>query len=215
MKDRLQNIKLEGKSIDQYVKEFKEICVGLAAIQKPVDEDTKVITFAKGLGTEYGTFRTVMLGKPPYPTLAQFIIALRGFDIREEKTSDKTNNPSTMDPNMSFNAQRAAYYARGRGRKSRGTGSYGYNFNSKGRGFRPAAQYNPNAVVHQNSRTPQSQPTFFRNNGSQVASQQSQNTSNASTQNQEECQICGYTNHTALTTITVGIFHIKGSHLKP
>lgn len=45
------------------------ICDGLAAIHKPMDEDNNVINFAGGLGPKYNTFRTVMLGKAPYPTL--------------------------------------------------------------------------------------------------------------------------------------------------
>lgn len=73
-----------SKTVDDYVKEFKGICDSLTAIHKPLDEDNKVIYFEKGLGNKYKTPRTVMLGKPPYPTFTQFANALSGFEMREE-----------------------------------------------------------------------------------------------------------------------------------
>ena len=45
----------------------------------------KMINFARGLGHNYKTFMTVMLGKTPYPTFNQFINALRGFYMREDE----------------------------------------------------------------------------------------------------------------------------------
>ena len=45
----------------------------------------KMINFARGLGHNYKTFMTVMLGKTPYPTFNQFVNALRGFDMREDE----------------------------------------------------------------------------------------------------------------------------------
>lgn len=120
-----------AKKLDEYLKEFKGICVGLAAIHKPVDEDSKVINFARGLVLKYRTFRTVMLGKAPYPTLNQFVNALRGFDMREDNEEVPQENH-----NMAFSAKRG----RGRGRRgynhnqNRGNS----NYNLRGRGFRPA-----------------------------------------------------------------------------
>jgi len=75
LKQQLQNIKLGSKKLDEYLKEFKGICDCLAA-HKPFDEE---INFARGLGPKYRTFRTVMLGKAPYPTLRQFVNALKRF----------------------------------------------------------------------------------------------------------------------------------------
>ena len=45
----------------------------------------KMINFARGLGHNYKTFRTVMLVKTPYPTFNQFVNALKGVDMREEE----------------------------------------------------------------------------------------------------------------------------------
>lgn len=77
-------MKLGSKSIEEYIKEFKGIYDSLMAIQKPLDEDSKVINFARGLGSKYKILRTVMLGKAPYPTFNQFVNALRGFDMRDD-----------------------------------------------------------------------------------------------------------------------------------
>lgn len=100
-KQQLQSVRLGTKKIDEYIKKFKGICDSLAAIHKPVDEDSKVVDFSRGLGLKYKTFKTVMLGKAPYPTLNQFVNALRGFDIREDK-----DNVSQQNQNMIFSAQR-------------------------------------------------------------------------------------------------------------
>lgn len=49
LKNQLQNVKLDGKTVDEYLEEFKGVCDGLAAINKPLDEDSKVVSFARGL----------------------------------------------------------------------------------------------------------------------------------------------------------------------
>ncbi|WMV41791.1 hypothetical protein MTR67_035176 [Solanum verrucosum] len=85
LKQHLQNVRLGTKKIDEYIKKFKGICDGLTAIHKPVDEDNKVINFDRGLGLKYKTFKIVMSGKAPYPTLNQFVKALMGFDIRVDE----------------------------------------------------------------------------------------------------------------------------------
>ncbi|OIT28917.1 hypothetical protein A4A49_65065, partial [Nicotiana attenuata] len=91
----------------------------------------KVINFARGLGPKYKTFRTMMLGKAPYPTLSQLVTSLRGFDLREDEGDDSQQ----VNHNMAFAAQRT-YNNRGRGRRGN------MNYSSRGRGFRPAGQNN-------------------------------------------------------------------------
>lgn len=46
LKQQIQSIRMCSKNVDKYVKEFKGICDSLAAIHKPLDEDSKVINFA-------------------------------------------------------------------------------------------------------------------------------------------------------------------------
>lgn len=104
MKQQLQTVNLGTKSIDEYIKEFKGICDSLVAIHKPMDEDIKVINFARGLGNKYKTFRTVMLGKPPYPTFNQFVTALRGFEMREEADDIQQTH---IESTVAFAAQKS------------------------------------------------------------------------------------------------------------
>lgn len=68
LKQQFQAVKLGTKIIDEYIKEFKRIWNSRIAIHKSLDEDSKTINFDRGLGSKYKTRRTVMLGKPPYPT---------------------------------------------------------------------------------------------------------------------------------------------------
>ncbi|OIT38994.1 hypothetical protein A4A49_56276, partial [Nicotiana attenuata] len=129
LKQQLQTVTLGTKSIDEYIKEFKGICDSLTAIHKPLDEDKKVINFARGLGSKYKTFCTVMLGKPPYPTFNQFVNALRGFEMRED--IDEQVQQSNLESTVAFVAQKSQGRGRGnfyRGRgNQRGGGNKGFN----------------------------------------------------------------------------------------
>ncbi|KAH0647646.1 hypothetical protein KY290_033637 [Solanum tuberosum] len=69
LKQQLQTVKLGTKSIDEYIKEFKGICDSLVAIHKPMDEDSKVINFARGLGNKYKTFRSCDVRETTIPYL--------------------------------------------------------------------------------------------------------------------------------------------------
>ena len=82
-------MRLGTETIDEYIKEFKGICDDFATIHNSVDEDRKMINFSRGLGHNYKTFRTVMLVKKPYPTFNQFVNALRGFNMREDETTNR------------------------------------------------------------------------------------------------------------------------------
>ena len=159
---------LGTKTIDEYIKESKRICDGLASIHKPVDNDSKVINFVAGLGFKYKTFRIVMLGKSLYPTLNQFVNALRGFDIREDEEEVPQKNH-----NMAFSAQRGS----GRGNYSKKKGNN--NFNSKESGFKPVGQ----GTCPYNSRNGSGNNP---SSGSHVK------------EKFDACQICGRNNHTAL-----------------
>lgn len=139
-----------------------------------MDDDRKVINFARGLGPKYRTFRTVMLGKAPYPTLSQLIIALRGFDLRE----DEEDNSQQVNHNMAFAAQKSP--------NNRGRGNYynrRANYNFRGRGFRPAEQGN-------NQTTQEHSTQQYQGSGNAPKGQENSGSSS--------CQICGRNNHTAL-----------------
>ncbi|OIT03203.1 hypothetical protein A4A49_57448, partial [Nicotiana attenuata] len=88
--------------------------------------EDKVINFARGLGSKYKTLRTVMLGKAPYPTFNQFVIALRGFEMREDGEEHVTQ--TNLDSAVAFTAQKT----QGRGRAN----SFRGRENQRGRGNR-------------------------------------------------------------------------------
>ena len=44
-----QSVMIETKKIDEYMKKFKGICDGYAAIHKPLDKNSKIINFARDL----------------------------------------------------------------------------------------------------------------------------------------------------------------------
>lgn len=95
--------------------------IELTAIHKPLDEDNKVVSFAKVLGSKYKNLRIIMWGKPPY----QFANALRGFDM-----SGKDGKKDHVDQAMAFQAQRTqGSFGRGRRNFYRGRGE------GRGRGF--------------------------------------------------------------------------------
>ncbi|KAL5750215.1 hypothetical protein ACOSP7_024818 [Xanthoceras sorbifolium] len=56
LKRLLMGIKKGSCSIDKYLKDFKNICDNLTAIQKPVFDIDKVLQFASGLGNQYMDF---------------------------------------------------------------------------------------------------------------------------------------------------------------
>jgi len=190
LKQQLQTIRLGNKSTDEFLKEFKGICDGLAAIHKPVNEDSKVKNFARELGPKYKTFRTVMLGKPPYPTLNQLINALRGFDLREDDGEESQHvNHNTAFTAQQVNQNRSNNY-KGRGNSYSKRGNM--NYNSRGRGFRPSGQ-----STHQAA--------------------QGQGTENPSREKEEvvACQICGRNNHTALKCFYMWDFSYQASEDLP
>ncbi|PHU30182.1 hypothetical protein BC332_02275 [Capsicum chinense] len=96
------SVRLGNKKVDEYIKKFKGICDGLSTKHKLVDEDSKVINFARGLVLKYKTFRTVMLGKTPYPTLNQWLGWKSKWQQNKEKNANKSckicgrNNHTTL-----------------------------------------------------------------------------------------------------------------------
>lgn len=63
-----------AKKLDQYLKEFKGIYDDLVAIHKPINEDCKVINFARGPCIKYRA--SIMIGKAPYHKLISLSMLL-------------------------------------------------------------------------------------------------------------------------------------------
>lgn len=97
----MQHTKKGSQSLVDYLKTFKTIFDGLVAIQKPVDEDDRVVYLSQGLGPKYETLVTSMVSKPPFPTYAQFVTALQSYDLRLQNAMEE----KSIDPNMAFVSQ--------------------------------------------------------------------------------------------------------------
>ncbi|KAL5786305.1 hypothetical protein ACOSQ2_008697 [Xanthoceras sorbifolium] len=115
LKRLLMGIKKGSRSIDEYLKDFKNICDNLAAIQKPVSDIDKVLQFASGLGNQYIDFRTAMLSKPPLPSFQQFLLALQGHE--QTLLSNHEEEKRSIEHAQAFFSQRG-----GRGRARKGGG---------------------------------------------------------------------------------------------
>lgn len=137
LKDKLRSLKLGGNQpIKDYIREFKGVCDNLAAINKPVPEDDKVLMLAQGCGGRYKIIRSVMFSKPPYPSFKQFVNAIEAYDMREgDDGREQKNENLPVDQSMAFTAQ-GNQQGRGRGSNH----SRGRSFYSGVRGFRPVAQ---------------------------------------------------------------------------
>lgn len=80
LKQQMQDLKLTTQSLLDYLKSFKKMFNGLAAIQRPVNEDDNVIYIYRGLKNDCNAFVTSMLAKPPFPTYSQFVTAMQSFE---------------------------------------------------------------------------------------------------------------------------------------
>lgn len=81
LKQQMQDLKLTTQPLADFIISFKKFFDGLAAIQKPVGDDGKVIYMCRGLGSDYNSFVTSMLAKPPFPPYSQFITAVQSFEL--------------------------------------------------------------------------------------------------------------------------------------
>lgn len=122
LNEALVSVRKGNQSLDEYLKKFKSLCDQLATMKKRIDDLTKIMHLARGLGSKYREFKTTMLSKPPHPTYNQFVLALKSHEQQVILEAEEEKTP-TMDHNHAFYTQRGR--SRGRGR----------SFSSRGRGF--------------------------------------------------------------------------------
>lgn len=104
LRGQLQMCKKGIHTVDEYVQAFKKISDDLTAIQSLVNDKDKVFYLSSGLGSQYESFVTSMLSKPPYPTYSQFVIALRSHELRNQCFA-KEKHQSFIDPIMTLVGQ--------------------------------------------------------------------------------------------------------------
>ena len=119
LKDSLCSLQRGSLKLEDFLKKFKGISNNLAAIGKPLSDEDKIFQLACGLGPKYANFKTIMLTKPPYPSMKEFIVALYNHEQTVMVSKEKEVNKHT-DPNYAFFGQRGMGKnyrgARGRGR---------------------------------------------------------------------------------------------------
>ncbi|PIA57119.1 hypothetical protein AQUCO_00600091v1 [Aquilegia coerulea] len=81
LKDELQLMKKGTQSVDEYSRKFKLVCDQLAAMGKPVDDTDKVHWFLRGLGSEFRSFSTSVLSRPPLPTFKEIVPTLQSNEL--------------------------------------------------------------------------------------------------------------------------------------
>jgi hypothetical protein len=125
LKNSIYAITKGNLSLQEYIREFKELCDKLSAIEKPLSDVDKVLQFSKGLGNKYKSFQIAVLSKPPYPSFNQFIMSLQNF----EQVYLAEENPSINNNQTSLSLRgRVSNMHGGRG-NIKGRGSQNYNQN--------------------------------------------------------------------------------------
>lgn len=88
--------------LEQFLKQFNEICDKLSSIRKSIPNDDKVFQLVSALGLNYADFKMAMHTKPIYPNLKQFVLALLNhkqtviIQKDEEKTTREHNQRTQL-----------------------------------------------------------------------------------------------------------------------
>ena len=159
------------KSINDYIRAFKEICDELNAIGRPIGEQQKVFGLLKGLGNSYESFYTTML-KPPVPAYNDVVQLLQSHENMKSLYTTEATNDHTAFLSQKFKNNNKYY----KNNIKQGQTS----FSSKGRGFTQAFQ----------TQKPPESPKGKNNN--QISQKANCNKEEIS------CQICGKPRHSAI-----------------
>ena len=68
LKDELQHMKKDARTVVEYSHEFKSVCDQLAAMGRPVDDLDKIHWYLRGLGSSFSTFSTTQLSLSSLPS---------------------------------------------------------------------------------------------------------------------------------------------------
>uniref|UniRef100_A0A2N9G1B4 Uncharacterized protein n=1 Tax=Fagus sylvatica TaxID=28930 RepID=A0A2N9G1B4_FAGSY len=123
LKDELQHIKKDAKTIVEYSHEFKSVCDQLAAMGRPVDDLDKIHWYLRGLGSSFSTFSTTQLSLSSLPSFTEIVPMAESY----ENFVKSLELPSTGSTSAAFTAScsNKSASARGGGHASRGSRSRG------------------------------------------------------------------------------------------
>jgi len=94
LRGKLQACQKRDRALSIYLREYKSICDKLNAIEKPVDDITKMFSVLEGLGSKYENFRTTMYCLKPQPEYDEIISQLQRFVTRLQSYSSNQFNPN-------------------------------------------------------------------------------------------------------------------------
>ena len=123
LKSKLNQVKRENLSINEYALKIKRIVEALGSIQVAVEDDDIVRACLDGLGDDYKTFRLSMNTRDDIPEFTDLISML----ILEEKNLglDTSSSQGKTKPEQAFYSNSGRGRGRGRGQGSGQNQSYG------------------------------------------------------------------------------------------
>ncbi|KAF6161292.1 hypothetical protein GIB67_009179 [Kingdonia uniflora] len=146
---------MKGNStIDEYLRTFKNICDFLGAIGCSVLNEDKSYWLLQGLGPNYESFTTLMLGKPSIPSYQEAVASLKIHYLRTSSL-----HKSLME-SVYVTQRGGGYNSRGRGRSFRGQGRG--RFSNSYRSSTPHThqpQNNANKVIRSSATSSVQQPS--------------------------------------------------------
>ena len=81
LKDDLQLMRCETRSVLEYARAFKALCDQLHAIGKPVNDTDKVHWFLRGLGSDFTSFSTAQMAQMPLPSFPDLVPKVESFEL--------------------------------------------------------------------------------------------------------------------------------------
>ena len=81
IKDELQLLKRENRSVTEYSCSFKALCDQLNAMGRPIDDTDKSHWFLHGLGTDFANFSTAQMAITPLSSFKDLVPKAESFEI--------------------------------------------------------------------------------------------------------------------------------------
>uniref|UniRef100_A0A2N9HD57 Uncharacterized protein n=1 Tax=Fagus sylvatica TaxID=28930 RepID=A0A2N9HD57_FAGSY len=100
LKDELQHMKKDARTVVEYSHEFKSVCDQLAAMGRPVDDLDKIHWYLRGLGSSFSTFSTTQLSLSSLPSFTEIVPMAESY----ENFVKSLELPSTGSTSAAFTA---------------------------------------------------------------------------------------------------------------
>ena len=137
LKDDLQLMRRETRSVPEYARAFKALCDQLHSIGKPVNDIDKVHWFLRGLGSDFTTFSTAQMAQMSLPSFPDLVPKAKSFELFQ-KSLDNHGPPIAAFTATNHGQPRSAFRNQSRHQSSRHSSSHHGNGHSNSeQGHRP------------------------------------------------------------------------------